>query len=361
MFTGPYKVETDEAGTLTGYEPGRRISVVRNPDYAQAGDFRPAFADGFDIRAGNDDTAVASRRILRGQAMISGDFVPPPTVLKRALRDDPRQISVAPGGSRREVTMDTSRPPFDDLNVRKAVIAGMNREALRLQFGGQAYGLIAQHYLPPGMQGFEQSGAEQGFRDLDWLHDPGGDARLAARYFRAAGYADGRYDGEETVVIVGVNSSPDAEVAQRVEQQLRELGFKTRLRLYTGDTVVTKFCGVRDSEVHVCPNFGWTKDFSDAQTMLDPTFSGEHLAATRNANWSELDDPELNAMIARARLVTGTEERAKAWAEVNHEVLSLAPTVPYMWDNIPALTSADVRGVQNLYTGGWDLSFTSLR
>ena len=49
--------------------------------------------------------------------------------------------------------MDTSRPPFDDLNVRKAVIAGMDRAALRLQFGGAAYGKIAQHYLPPGMPG----------------------------------------------------------------------------------------------------------------------------------------------------------------------------------------------------------------
>ena len=46
---------------------------------------------------------------------------------------------------------------------------------------------------------------------------------------------------------------------------------------------------------------------------------------------SELDDPALNAMIARARLVTRPAERARAWAQVNHKVLTLAPTVPYMW------------------------------
>jgi hypothetical protein len=66
-------------------------------------------------------------------------------------------------------------------------------------------------------------------------------------------------------------------------------------------------------------------------------------------------------MNARARLVTRREERAKARAEVNNEVLSLAPTVPYMWDFVPALASAEVRGVQNLAIGGWDLNFTSLR
>ena len=68
---------------------------MRNPDYARAGDFRPAFADGFDIRAGNDDTAIASRRILSRHAMISGDLVPPPTVLKRVL-EDKRSRSLSP-------------------------------------------------------------------------------------------------------------------------------------------------------------------------------------------------------------------------------------------------------------------------
>jgi ABC-type oligopeptide transport system substrate-binding subunit len=134
-----------------------------------------------------------------------------------------------------------------------------------------------------------------------------------------------------------------------------------RPRLYAFETVITKFCGVRASEVHGCTSGGWAKDFSDPQTMLDHTFSGKFLAATRNTNVSELDDPELNAMIARARLVTQPQKRAEAWAKVNHKVLLLAPTVPYMWAYTPVVASADVRGVQSLATGSWDLSFTSLR
>ena len=230
--------------------------------------------------------------------------------------------------------MDTSRPPFDDLDVRKAVIAGTDREGLRLLLGGEAKGQIAQHYLPPDMPGFEESGAEDGFSDLDWLREPSGDTQLAAQYFRAAGYPEGRYGGEQTLFIVGINSSPEAEVAQSVEEQLRQLGFKTRLRLYVPETVIGKFCGWPDSEVHVRPNTGWAKDFSDAQTMLDPTFNGEYVGETLTANVSELDDPRLNAMIAHARLVTGTGERARAWAEVNHAALRLAPTIPFLWETV---------------------------
>src|SRR4029079_5233108 len=100
-----------------GYEPGGSIKIVRNPDYVRAGDFRPAFADGFDVSGGNDDTGITSRRILRGHGVISGDLTVPPTVLKRALQDSRSQISGVPGGGWAEVTMDTSRPPFDDLDV----------------------------------------------------------------------------------------------------------------------------------------------------------------------------------------------------------------------------------------------------
>ena len=61
------------------------------------------------------------------------------------------------------ISMDTSRPPFDDINVRKAVIAGFDRNAARQQRGGEALGPIAQHYIPPGMAGFEESNGLEGW------------------------------------------------------------------------------------------------------------------------------------------------------------------------------------------------------
>ena len=59
VYTGPYMVESDAEGKAIGYDPGKRIHLVRNPDYAPVDDFRPAFLDEIDIQAGNDDTAVA--------------------------------------------------------------------------------------------------------------------------------------------------------------------------------------------------------------------------------------------------------------------------------------------------------------
>ena len=58
--------------------------------------------------------------------------------------------------------MNTTVKPFDDINVRKAVAAGLDRNALRLTRGGELLGDIATHYLPPGMAGFEEAGGMEG-------------------------------------------------------------------------------------------------------------------------------------------------------------------------------------------------------
>ena len=94
-------IESDAEGRATGYDPGRRIHIVRNPDYAPVDDFRPAFLDEIDIRAGNDDTAVATRRILAGESMASGEIEPPRASSSgcwRATRPSCRPCPAAAGG-----------------------------------------------------------------------------------------------------------------------------------------------------------------------------------------------------------------------------------------------------------------------
>ncbi len=362
VFTGPYKVESDAQGKQTGYVAGKRINLVRNPDYAAVDDFRPAFLDQIEIRAGNEDNNVATRRTLSGESLALGELEPPSNQLKRLLQSNKKELSAVPGGGWRMISMDTSRPPFDDINVRKAVIAGFDRNAARQQRGGEALGAIAQGLIPPGMSGFEESNGFDGFsKEFDWLKNPAGDRNLSAQYFKKAGFASGKYDGDEELLLVADSAEPDKSIAQITEQQLNELGFKTKLRLVTRDTMFTKFCNVPKSEVHVCPSVGWLQDFADPQTMLDPTFNGKNILETGNSNWPELDVPAVNAAMEKAKLVTEPEERAKAWAGVNRMIMAQAPSIPYMWDYQAIVASPNVRGVQNGYSTTWDWNFTSLR
>jgi peptide/nickel transport system substrate-binding protein len=362
VYTGPYMVESDAEGKATGYVAGKTIRLVRNPQYKPVDDFRPAYLDEIEFQAGNEDAAVATRRVLSGENLALGELEPPASQLQRLLESNKTELSAVAAGGWRLISFDTSRPPFDDINVRKAVIAGFNRAAARQQRGGEALGPIAQHYIPPGMAGFDESGGLNGWTDeMDWMAKPEGDRALSQEYFKKAGMSSGKYEGDEELLIVGDNAEPDKSISQITEQQLNEMGFKTTLRLVTRDTMFTKFCNVPDSEVNVCPSVGWLRDFADPQTMLDPTFNGENILDTGNSNWPELDVPELNEKINAAKLVTDPAERAQAWADVNHDIVAEAPGIPYMWDYQSIAISPNIRGVQSEFSTTWDWNFTSVR
>jgi peptide/nickel transport system substrate-binding protein len=112
---------------------------------------------------------------------------------------------------------------------------------------------------------------------------------------------------------------------------------------------------------NVCPSVGWLKDFNDAQSMLQPTFSGDAIQESNNSNWAVLDAPKVNQAISEATVIAGEGERAQAWGEVDRMIMAQAPAVPYIWDNQVNIQSKDVSGVINLFNANWDLSFTSLK
>ena len=105
---------------------------------------------------------------------------------------------------------------------------------------------------------------------------------------------------------------------------------------------------------------GWFKDFTDPESMLEPTFEGRAIKPAGNVNWSQLDMPEIDAAMDKAALTSG-DERNQAWADVNKMIVAQAPAIPFIWDRSYQVESKDVQGVMSAYTTTWDLSFSSLK
>jgi peptide/nickel transport system substrate-binding protein len=360
VTTGPYMIENDAQGKAIGYEAGRRIHMVRNPNWDQATDVRPAYLDEIEIQQGNDDATVAARKILEGQNMISGDQPPPPAVLQQVVTQRKDQLALVAQGGGRWISLNTTIEPFDDLNVRKAISAGFDREALRLTRGGETIGEIATHYIPPEMAGHEEAGGLEG-TGVDFMSNPKGDMNLAAEYFRKAGYDSGKYEGNEEFLMVGDNEGVGARTAEVAAEQFEKLGFNVRLRQVTHDSMYTKFCNVPAQKVAICPNVGWIKDFADPQGYLDATFNGNNIVPQNNSNWSELDVPEINQAMEDAKLVTDPAERAQAWAEVDKMVTEQAPAINWIWDLQPNVRSENVEGVIDEDNGLFGLAYTSIK
>ena len=361
VSTGPYMIKGAESGNVKqGYVPGKKIELVRNPNWpgAKGGDFRPAYLDSITFLGGND-LSVASRKILSGQSMISGDFAAPPTaIMKQAYQSKRDQLSIIPAGSVRYIALNSAIPPFNDANIRKAVNAATNRNALIQTRGGPLIGKPATHIIPPGMGGFEEAG---GYKSkYDFLKNPNGNMGVAKKYMKAAGFANGKYNGPE-ILMVGDDQPPASKAGEAFLEVLKSLGFKVRYRQVPHDVMYSKFCQVPKAKVNVCPNTAWGKDFFDAESMLFPTFYGKNIVPSGNVNYPQLNDPTINKMMEDARKLTDQAARDKAWGAIDDKISAGAYVVPWIWDNDVNLESSNVNGVQNKFNASWDVTYTSLK
>ncbi len=369
-FTGPYMVSNDpKTGKLTGRVPGKSITMVRNPNWdgAATGDYRPAYLDEITIQEGNDDLASASRRTLSGEGTVCCDAGSPPAeVLKEALTNNKDQVQFVPSGGTRYIAMNTTIKPFDNLNLRKAIIASMDRDALRLTRGGETLGDIATGWIPPGIPGFEEAGGLKQNTDLDFLANPNGDPAVAKKYMDAAQaeglpIKDGKWVGTEQYLVIATNADPGKKTAEAFQGQMEKLGFKLNFKIVPQDTLYTKFCGVPSAKVVICPNVGWFKDFSDPQAMLDATFNGKNILQQGNVNWPQLNVPAINDAMEKAGPIGVGPDRNKAWAAINKQIAEQAPAIPWLWDKTALINSKNVIAVTNGITTTHDLTFTSLK
>jgi peptide/nickel transport system substrate-binding protein len=360
VFTGPYMVENDGKGKVTGYEPGKSLTLVRNPSWDKKSDFKPAYFDRIEVKGGFDAT-VAARKTLTGRSLLSGDYAAPPVaVLKSALSSRKGQLTIVPSTGNRYISLNTKVKPLDDVNVRRAISAAIDRTALRQTRGGPTLGTVATHFISPGVAGFEEGGGVKG-PGLDFTSSPTANLALAQSYLKKAGYKAGKYSGPELLTVAD-NESPAKETGEAFQAQVEKLGFKLKLREVPHADLSTKFCGAPKAAVAICPTLGWAPDFFAPQSMIDPLFNGKNIGATGNVNTSQVNDPKLNAQIEKAKTITDPAAAAKAWAALDKQVTDQSYFIAWLWDNNVGLESSDVNGVPSKFNSGdWDLTFSSFK
>jgi peptide/nickel transport system substrate-binding protein len=351
VATGPYMLQT--------YQPGRRIVLVRNPNWNASTSWRPAFADRIVFKEGFQDPTVMTRTILNGDADVTGDTPPPPAEL-RSITGNPStkdQLTFTPQ-SVRYVSLNTARPPFDNKFVRMAVAYALDRNAMRLTRGGPVDGRIATHFIDPsfGDKGFTQAGGFE-FNPFPTSEPGASDLDKARQMLKKAGFANGRFSGP-ALTQVADNTPPGSDTAKVVANSLAKIGMKVRTISVTHSTMFTRFCNVPNQEPNICPNVGWIEDFHEPQAMLDATFNGENIVPVNNSNWPQLNDPRINALMAKAETILDPQQRYAAWGKIDQLVSETAAAIPWLWESFPTLFSDQVTKAPELWNlGSPDVTF----
>jgi peptide/nickel transport system substrate-binding protein len=345
VATGPYMIKASSSGNINGvgYQPNRLIELVRNPNWDSSTDYRLGCVDQVLFKEGYQDPTVMTKTILSGSADSNGDTPPPPAELKSILSSstEKQQLFFTPTGGSRYVALNTSKAPFNNLDVRKAVAYVLDKNAMRLTRGGPVDGTIATHFIDPsfGNEGFNQAG---GFTfDPFPSTNSSGDVAKAKDMMKAAGYANGMYNGP-AIQQVADNTPPGSNTAQVIAADLAKIGFDVKTVSVTHATMYTKFCNVPKNEPNICPNVGWLPDFHEPQTVLDPTFNGENIVPVNNSNWPLLNDQSINSAMDKAQTILDPTQRFEAWGKIDDQVTQTAAAIPWLWEDFPTVFSSRV-------------------
>jgi peptide/nickel transport system substrate-binding protein len=377
VATGPYMIKADSTGKFIGigYQPGKSLTLVRNPNWKPGNGPQPAYLNGININIGGDQNVIGPQ-VLKGSDMVDGD-TPSATDVKLAYQHYYNQLIAVPGSGMFWVSMNNAKGPFANVNVRKALWAAMDREAMVKVNGGEIVGAVGTHFLYPGSLGFSQAGGFHG-PNVDYNNYPEGNLTVAKKYMKLAyPSTNGVPPSSATIKVVGSTGDPAAPTAAIANHAVQALGFKTNFTLVDQPVMYGKYCGVPKSEIDICPNVGWIRDWSDPQTLLDPTFAGYNIVATNNSNWGQVswqDYPKaaggtyvsgpltpIDQAMKAAEKAVGTTNRTNAWAKVDQMLVANAVAVPYLFGIQPNLKSADVRGINDLWNiGSWDYAYSSL-
>jgi peptide/nickel transport system substrate-binding protein len=359
--TGPYMLKSNSQGKFlgTGYQPGKSATLVRNPNWNPHTDYRPAYLNQIDINIGGE-SPVIGQQVLKGQDVVQNDS-PAQSIVKEAYERYPSQITFTPGSGTYYAALNNAHGPFTNIDLRKAVWAELDRDAIVKARGGLLTAQPMTHFLYPGIAGYEAAGGAAGPK-VDYNEHTAGDPAVATKYMKLAGYPGGKYTGGKTLQVVGSTGEPEEAMAQIVNQALQNLGFSTHLSLLDQSVMYDKYCTVPAQEIDVCPNVGWVPDFGDPQAMLDVPFNGAAIVASGNSNYGQVDDPKIDAAMEKAALVFGEPARADAWAKIDELLVQDAAAAPEVYVSDAQIEGSGVEGVNQLWnSGAWDYDFTSLK
>jgi len=288
VATGPYMVKT--------YTPKQQIVLVRNPNFHQWTAASPkGHVNEVDITIGTTPEQAVNETI-DGQLDWYMEAVPPDRFT--ALRAQyPKQTFLFPRNNVTYFSMNTRKPPFDKLGVRQAVNYAIDRNALVKIFGGQ--GIPSETVLPPG---FGSSYQEHHL----YPHD----LAKAKQLIQQAG-ATGA-----SVQIWTTNADPAPKAAQYLASVLSQIGLNVTGVKAVDDSVYWDTLLTQSGDPQIAFNH-FDQDFPEGEDFIDTTLNGEHIVNVGNNDVSNTNDPTLNAMIDRTKLMPLGAARNAQWAKID--------------------------------------------
>jgi ABC-type transport system substrate-binding protein len=209
-------------------------------------------------------------------------------------------------------SMNTRMPPFDNIEIRRAVAAAIDRHHYRLL--KPAYMTVQNQLIPRGMMGHDPA--------LEGQHR---DDAAALDHMRRAGYpydpATGRGGWPHPVVYPLYDKGLLAATAQLLQQDLARIGLRLELRLMSWQAFLT--LQERPGAAAIS-QANWEMDYPDPSSFFDPLFTTNSIPPS-GYNTAFYSNPHFDDLVARAQRETSPDRRSDLYREASAILCQDAP------------------------------------
>ena len=339
--TGPYRV--------VRWNPNRGGILERNPYFRSwAPEARPSgLVDRIEVRVRSDSRiedqigdVLAERSDVAVVASAFASHVSRARMRALMTRAPGRVHSFAVGVTD-WMFLNVRKPPFDDLDVRRALNLATDRARLVAIGGGPELATPTCQYVPSGFPGFEP------YCPYTAAPAPGRgwsapDLPRARELVSRSGSAGAR-------VTVWVPDFRRA-VGRYFTRLLRRLGFRPSLRVQPWSEYSTVGAPGKRPQIGF---IGWGQDYLSAASFIQPTFTCEAVPGDPSTNFARFCDPEVDRLVAKA-LAAAPGEEAPAWAAADRRVVDRSPAIAMTNRRAVVLVSRRVGNVQ------WHMQWSTL-
>jgi len=271
------------------------------------------------------DPAVRLAKLKAGECQVMA--FPNPADVGRIAADPSLTLLHQEGFNIGYLAINTTRPPFDDVRVRRAINLAIDKAAI-IQAVYQGAGVIAKNPIPPTLWSYNDA-------IRDYPYDPDEAQRLLVE----AGHAQG-FDADLWYMPVSRPYNPDGKrMAEMIADDLGKVGIRLNL-------VTDEWSAYRTALQAGKPSlalYGWTGDNGDPDNFLD-VLLGCTSARPGGNNIAKWCNKDFDALVIKAKVVADRAQREALYRDAQVIFKREAPWVPIAHSIVFMATRKEVSG-----------------
>jgi peptide/nickel transport system substrate-binding protein len=317
VTTGPYKIES--------FKSGKSMVLVKNTNWDPKTDpIRHQYVDKFNITF-NQQYETSTKTLLADtgadQAGISFNNQVDAGNLSKVLADPkmkPRTVSgFQPYVGQMNINL--SHPALKDKKIREAIAYALPITPFVRAYGGTAAMEVAGGLISPTVSGYDAS-----FDPFGKKKKPAGDPEKAKALLKEAGKVGMK------LTFGYINTPEGQQYSTAMAEGLKKAGFDVQRQEIPAETYYDQVSKL-DNNYDIF-HTAWGADWPSASTVIPPLYDGRGIADGAQ-NYSQVNDPKVNADIDRINKITDPVKAAAEWEKVDQylvkDVVNEVPTGYY--------------------------------